>query len=263
VAEFRGRVSFFQQPHNVGHVANFNVCLQRARGHLIHILHGDDAVREGFYDRMQQVFVEHPELGAAFCRIITMDEHSHWQKISPIEQQKSGILEGWLEKIAIGQRLQTPSVVVRREVYEHLGGFDRRLAWTEDWEMWVRIAAYYPVWYEVEPLAIYRVHSSSSSGRLRRTGEDIQDVRRAIEINKSYLPPERVKDLSNTAKKECALAAIRRARRAIDIGNQQTFLSQTREALKTHFSLPVLTRAVFLLPFWLRNYIRTKEGRGV
>src|SRR5215211_1793383 len=40
-----GRVDFFRQPRNVGHVENFNTCLRRAQGRLVHLLHGDDAVR--------------------------------------------------------------------------------------------------------------------------------------------------------------------------------------------------------------------------
>ena len=38
----------------------------------------------------------------------------------------------------------------------------------EDWEMWVRIAAHHPVWYEPEPLAVYRKHGISLSGRAAR-----------------------------------------------------------------------------------------------
>src|SRR5215208_3279685 len=37
-----GRVSFFRQPENVGHSRNFAACLERARGELVHLLHGDD-----------------------------------------------------------------------------------------------------------------------------------------------------------------------------------------------------------------------------
>ena len=47
----KGRVSFFRQPQNVGAQANFTTCVQRSRGHLVHILHGDDAVLPGFYRR--------------------------------------------------------------------------------------------------------------------------------------------------------------------------------------------------------------------
>ena len=63
-----GRVGFYRQPANVGHVRNFNTCIRRARGHLVHILHGDDAVREGFYRLMEHPFQTQPAIGAAFCR---------------------------------------------------------------------------------------------------------------------------------------------------------------------------------------------------
>jgi glycosyltransferase involved in cell wall biosynthesis len=109
-----GRVLFYRQPQNVGHTRNFDTCLKRSRGRLIHLLHGDDYVREGFYRKMQRAFEEHPEIGAAFCRFISMDEHGHWQLIWPLEQLKSEVLNNWLERIAVGQRLQPPSMVVRR-----------------------------------------------------------------------------------------------------------------------------------------------------
>src|SRR3954452_4019788 len=42
----RGRIAFHQQPGNVGHIRNFDTCLQRAKGRIVHLLHGDDFVYE-------------------------------------------------------------------------------------------------------------------------------------------------------------------------------------------------------------------------
>jgi glycosyltransferase involved in cell wall biosynthesis len=64
----QGRVGFFRQPRNVGHVANFNTCLERSRGQLVHLLHGDDCVRDGFYVAMQRLLEREVEAGAASCR---------------------------------------------------------------------------------------------------------------------------------------------------------------------------------------------------
>src|SRR6266404_5845162 len=119
----KGRVTFFRQLQNVGQLANFETCLLRARGQLVHLLHGDDAVKDGFYRSLQCAFTEHPEIGAAFCRHIFMDERGQRQEISPLEQDEPGILENWVERIAEAQRIQTPSIVVRREVYERIGAF--------------------------------------------------------------------------------------------------------------------------------------------
>lgn len=252
------RVGFYRQPENVGHVRNFNTCLQRSRGHLIHLLHGDDAVREDFYRTMQRPFECHPEIGAAFCRNIYIDADGYWTSIAPLQEAESGVMNGWLERIAVGQRLQPPSMVVRRDVYERLGGFDRRIRqYGEDWEMWVRIAAQYPVWYEVEPLALYRIGAESLSRRSLRTGENIQDLRRAVEITRAYLPPDCSAKLCNQAHENHALAAIRRARRMLVAGDRDGMHAQIREAVKTRPSAAVLMRAARLLLLWLSTIARS------
>ncbi|MDR9898734.1 glycosyltransferase [Aetokthonos hydrillicola Thurmond2011] len=252
VRELAGdRVSFYRQPENVGHVKNFNTCLQRTRGKLIHLLHGDDCVREGFYRKMQQGFDKQPEIGAAFCRHIFMDETGHWQYLSKILQPQSGALNNWLEKIVVKQYVQTPSIVVRRNVYEDLGGFDQRLLWYEDWEMWVRIAANYPVWYEVEPLAIYRLHSGSSTGKMVRTGENIRDVRRGLEIVRSYLPlylPEvSVNKLIGANRKHSATCALRTAGSMFITGDVSAGTAQTIEAFRCNASPEIFAQMIYFI----------------
>lgn len=140
----QGRVDFYRQPKNVGMTKNFQTCLELSRGYLIHQLHGDDYVKDGFYQRMERAFSKHPEIGAAFCRNFFVDESGKELRISRLEMTESGVLPSydWLKQIAAGQLIQTPLIVVRREVYEKLGGFDRRLPTTaEDWEMLDRSAA--------------------------------------------------------------------------------------------------------------------------
>jgi glycosyltransferase involved in cell wall biosynthesis len=245
----KGRVGFYRHPQNVGYIQNFNTCLQRSRGKLIHLLHGDDCVRDGFYRKLQQAFDEQPEIGAAFCRIIRMNEQGHWLNFTDLEQLQSGILNNWLERIAVRQRLETPAMVVRREVYEKLGNFDRRFTCSaEDWEMWVRIAAQYPVWYEVEPLAVYRKHSASLTGHSRRIGKNIQDIRMAINIAKPYLPEQTADKLSKMALKHYALYALGHARNYAKLSDFSAAMSQVREALNCSTSPKVLFSLIKLFP---------------
>jgi glycosyltransferase involved in cell wall biosynthesis len=234
VAELgRGRVGFHRQSKNVGHIQNFRTCLQRSRGTLIHLLHGDDCIVDGFYRALGPAFSTHPEIGAAFCRHVYIDEHGGWRGVSDLEQATSGILPNWLDRIAVNQRIQTPAMVVRREVYEKLGMFDRRLTWVEDWEMWVRIAAHYAVWYEVEPLARYRMHADSNTGRYMRTGENLRDVRRAIEIIRSYLPAGSADETSRRSRVHWSLnTLLYRAPEFLEAGDLRTALVQVREALR-------------------------------
>jgi hypothetical protein len=249
------RVGFYRQPQNVGHVRNFETCLLRARGHLVHILHGDDLVRPGFYARLQEAFASHPEIGAAFCRQIFIDEEGRWESIGSPEQETSGILADWLPRIVRSQRIQTPSIVVRRAVYERLGGFDRRIRYYgEDWEMWIRLAVHYPVWYEVEPLALYRMHRVSLTGQSRRIGGDIRDMRQMIAIVRSYLaahlPEATVAALLRATSDYVALRAIDTAQWMLGERNVRAAAVQLREALACSHS-PRVLRRLFRLVAWL------------
>lgn len=234
----RGRVGFYQQKENVGYIRNFETCLLRSRGHLIHLLHGDDYVRDGFYRKMEKAFATAPEIGYAFCRHLYMDEQGHWHSISPIEQAESGVISDWLEKIASCQRLTTPSVVVRREVYEQLGGFDRRFICAgEDWEMWVRIATRYPVWFEVEPMAVYRVKRQGSlTSGAASTGKVAKDMYKATEIIETYLGDYLgnpiAKQVIHRAREVYATWALEAANKISIKENASAFLFQCQEAVK-------------------------------
>lgn len=260
-----GRVGFFRQPRNLGVAGNLETCLRRARGRIVHILHGDDAVREGFYRRMQRAFEERPEVGAAFCRHIFIDEAGHWRSLSPLEQNESGILEDGLVRLAEEQRIMTPSIVVRREVYERLGGFDRRLICSEDWEMWVRIAAHYPIWYEVEPLALYRMHPESNTGRHLRTGEDMRYTRKAMEIFGEYLPGSVAGPVMGRARNTYALTALRTAEKMLRGQDLAAAAVQITEALAFSRSLKVMRRIVWLGVrggLWLGRRALPHRGAG-
>lgn len=259
----KGRVSFYQQPQNVGYIKNFNTCLQRSRGHLVHLLHGDDCVRDGFYRKMQQAFEKSPDIGAAFCRHIRIDEYGRWQWFSALKQPESGVLNNWLEQIAVINCLQPPSMVARRDVYERLGGFDSRISCcAEDWEMWVRIAAHYSVWYEVEPLALYRVHSKSLTGRCARTGQNVRDLRRIVEIIQPSLPASIASKLSIKARENWALYAIKYiASEMLDTGAPSAAITQIQEALKCSHSMKVIKELTYLIwgkkKLWLKSIVPT------
>jgi hypothetical protein len=256
-----GRVAFYRQPRNLGHVGNFNSCLQRSRGLLVHLLHGDDRVREGFYRALEQPFLRHPEIGAAFCRAIVIDEDGHWNHLKPLAQEHSGRLENALEIIAAEFPLEPPAMVVRRSVYERLGGFDSRFRFCgEDLEMWVRIAAAYPMAYEIEPLALYRLQQCSLSGISKRSGRNIRDSLLAIRTFEAYLPPERASRLVRHTREKFAFWAVDTARQMMARGDPEAARAQLREALRCSRSPRVLDRIARLVAWRLRQRVRQRAG---
>jgi glycosyltransferase involved in cell wall biosynthesis len=204
----RGRVSYFRQMENVGSLRNFQTCLERSRGHLIHILHGDDLIRQGFYEKMEGLFVAHPTIGAAFCRYAYVDEKGRTLFCQDPETDQTGILDNWLARLCQRQRIQYVAMVVKRETYEHLGGF-YGVEYGEDWEMWVRIAAHYPMAYTPELLAEYRKHYASISGKSFVTGQNMASLDWVIKRIQQYLPADIRESVMNASRNFYAHYALR------------------------------------------------------
>ena len=242
------RVSFYQQPQNLGQVANWNDCIQRARGNWIHILHQDDIVLPGFYSSLQAALEKESNVGAVFCRHYYIDEGGNQQFLSESERETAGILENFIERIAVRQRVQFASIAVRRDVYEKLGGFSQQAGSAADWEMWKRIAAHYNVWYEPQILACFRLHSASETSRLMQSGGNIADARKAIEISRFYLPKTLAEELSNQSKEHYAIEALKMAHIMLQRGEVNYAFAQIREGLKCSNSSKVMSLlpAVFL-----------------
>ena len=176
-------IKFFRQPGNVGQVRNLNKCIELANGTLIHLLHCDDKVLPGFYHAIMEASARQPEAGAFFTCYNTINHDGVLLGVSEPLQQRSGYIQNWFEKIATSQLIQTPSIVVKKEVYGKLGGFNEMLTWTEDWEMWVRISKTYPVYYINQVLATYRKANNSNSDDSFKTGRFIWDLKNVIAEN--------------------------------------------------------------------------------
>lgn len=232
VAKFgHGRVSYFRQLKNLGLIPAWNACLGRSRGQWVHMLHDDDRVLPGFYEAMRRGLEAHPHAASGFCRHEFIDEEDRPTHAMAPERETPGVLENWIDRLAVMQRVQFASVVVRRDVYETLGGFRPDMKSAADWEMWKRVAAFYPVFYDPQLLARFRLHGGSESARLIREGDNIADTLLAIEAAKRYLPPDRADALTSAAKAHYAVVALHDAQRFLTNGQIAPAEKQWRQAL--------------------------------
>jgi glycosyltransferase involved in cell wall biosynthesis len=182
------RVAVFRHPEPLPMFANWNSCIQRARGEWVHILHSDDLVLPGFYSRLRESLASRPELGAAFVRCSVIDENGDVLETPAPERPEAGVLQDALERLSTHQRIQFPAMVVRKSAYTAVGGFSSEFVFALDWEMWSRIAARYAIWYEPAVLACYRSHPGSETSRLRRAHLECQDHGKCMAVIASRLP---------------------------------------------------------------------------
>jgi glycosyltransferase involved in cell wall biosynthesis len=248
----RGRILYYRQPQNVGSLRNFETCLNRATGHRIHLLHGDDKVKPGFYAKMDALFNQFPTAAMAVCNYEFIDQENTFLYNNMQEAPQDGILHDFLYRMAERCATQYASTVVKREIYEASGGFFG-VEYGEDWEMWARIAKDHPVAYTPEILAEYRVHVNNiSSGRFS-SGQNFKDIGWVLQRINTYLPPAMRSRMKRKGQKNYARYAlgnseyIWHARR-----DKQTVYRQVKGALRMHTGLQVLRKAAKMyLKIWL------------
>lgn len=210
----RGRVSFYRKNNNEGAVANFNTCIERSRGQLVHILHGDDLVMPGFYKRYTEVARLAQDVALIACRSFFIDEDGI---ILSVNDRVRTLENGGRDASAFYYTtpIQTAAAVVRRSFYEETGGFLPALVHTADCEMWARAASLGGGIVMPDVLAQYRVFNANDTSRLMRTAGNLEDTARL-----NALMAARHQDFDqHRAMRRIAAMAVHQMRRFQQIGD--------------------------------------------
>jgi glycosyltransferase involved in cell wall biosynthesis len=246
-----GRVTFHAEPQNLGLANAWNRCIERARGHWVHILHQDDIVLPGFYDRLRKG-AEESHAGAIFCRHVWVNSNGHWLGISELHRESPGLLDDWHAKITVECVIQCAAIAVRRRVYEQLGGFFPHFHYVADWEMWQRVASQFPFCFEPSILACYRLHPTSATSRLMLDAADTRDVRQMIDLTMTYHAPARGRALASKARLWYAGAAVFHAEELLVKVGFAPAWRQILEALRLCHSPRVIRKIFSFLVLWFR-----------
>jgi hypothetical protein len=182
--------------------------------------------------------------------------------LTTLERRQPGVLENWLERITIRQRIETASIVVRRSVYEELGGFLPGLCYALDWEMWRRIASRFQVWYEPKILACYRLHDLSATARLNKAGKRVKDVVQSIDLASAYVPRDSAVQLNRLARREFALTELDEIEKYKSAGDFAGARALIRECLGISRDYAVVRKSVHLHWWLLRHQLRSQFNVG-
>ncbi len=148
------RLRWFRQA-NAGPSAARNRGIAEAQGTYVAFLDSDDLWLPTKLEQQVAVFREHPGTGmvGGGCRYIDAAGHP-----LPGETRCPPVLP--LEDFQIFTALpgSASNATIRKDVLDHVGGFDPTLLRAEDRDLWIRIAERYPVRGVPEPTVLIRVH---------------------------------------------------------------------------------------------------------
>jgi len=155
---------------NIGPPANFNKCIEYAQGEYLLILHADDVIEKDFLKDMAEILDKHTNVAMVVClaRIINKLGQIVARQRPPIGFLKQGIVKDAFLKLAILNKLLTPTALVRKDIYKNIGGFNDNFQHTADYDMWMRIALYGQLYFLPKYLARFRAHISSHTYSRKR-----------------------------------------------------------------------------------------------
>lgn len=149
------------QQDNQGPGAARNRGIRETSGDLVAFLDGDDLWLPQKLERQIAYLAAHPETVMVSCLRWRWDQTTGERRI-----EYFGVRPGrnLAHENVVRNVIGNPSMtLIRRSVFDAVGVFDPALRWGQDWDLFIRIAAYGPVGFVMEPLMIYRWHPGGIS----------------------------------------------------------------------------------------------------
>jgi glycosyltransferase involved in cell wall biosynthesis len=165
------RVTWVSEPDR-GVVDAVNKGFARARGDIIAIQSSDDGYLPGAIARVIAEFRRHPECGLVYGDTVKVDENG-----SELQRYRIGGYS--LENLFLCRTwIPQPSAFFRRELVQSLGGWDERIPYAPDTDLWIRMAFRTEVRKVDAYLSERRVHGAQ---RDTQTRQIIRDYTRMID----------------------------------------------------------------------------------
>jgi glycosyltransferase involved in cell wall biosynthesis len=157
-------VKWSSEPDN-GQGDAINRGLMRASGDVLAYLNSDDCYAAGALKTVAAAFNSEPGLLWLTGDCLLIDDNG-----AEIQKAVRAYRRAWLRRysparLAMLNFIAQPATFWRREAMERAGLFDTRLHYTMDYDYWLRLSALAPPGYLDTPLAQFRIHHASKSGR--------------------------------------------------------------------------------------------------
>lgn len=141
-----------------------NKGLQRATGDIISFINSDDFYLPGTLNFVNDYFKSHPEVSwlSGDCLIVNENGATIQSFVSLYKRLLNIFHKRTILKLT--NFINQPSTFWKREVFEKIGLFDETLNYTMDYDYWLRIIQFFPIYIVNKNLSAFRIHGLSKGG---------------------------------------------------------------------------------------------------
>lgn len=192
LSTYLGQIAVIRQA-NQGLSGARNAGIAKAKGEFVAFLDSDDLWLPEKLEKQITLLESRSELKWAYTDIIAF-EHDSGQPLYMLGRTVKLHQGDVLDELLFDDFIASPTPLIRREVFDEVGLFSDNTVVAEDWDMWLRIAARYPVGLIAAPLAKYRIHTGMKT-RARPWQQHytrcVNTIERAVSRNPERLSPLR------------------------------------------------------------------------
>lgn len=159
------RVRYIRHESNLGAAAARNTGIRDAQGDYIAFQDSDDDWMPKKIEKQMGIFLDSsPETGVVYCGFFRQRNGKKTRIPSKKITQKEGDI---FQSLLLGYYLVgTPSVIIKKEVFERVGMFNEDYPALEEWDLWLRISQDYRFQFINEELLVsYQTPESLSVNR--------------------------------------------------------------------------------------------------
>ncbi len=153
--------------NNGGQARAKNQGVALSRGDFVAFLDADDVWLPEKLSRQMPLFAGRPEIGVVYSDYERMDGEGRVLAKGPTHMHRGRVSGALL----IENFVSFPSAIVRRECLERHGAFDETLGMGIDYDLWLRLSAYYQFDFIAEPTVRYRIWAGQMSKNYRKRYE--------------------------------------------------------------------------------------------